>query len=148
MVDLIKEEYRKANKNHTCDYCLGEIEKGEFYRIATLKFDDVYKWKSHRECEFLAGEFHRSGLFEDYGNGMVQEDFEECVEQVHDSFVNPEFISGSTFQSRLKEVYEFLCDNKIEMFMTKSYGTAFKAVKREYPVILDYIQGEVLYGKD
>ena len=141
MIEIINEEYRRANKKHECDYCLGEIKKGELYKITTLKFDDVYRWKSHRECEFLANEFYSSGLFEDYGNGMVQEDFEECVEQVHDSFVNPEYVHGQTFQNRLKEVYNFLCENKIEMFMTKSYGTAFNAVKRKYPVILDYIQG-------
>ena len=135
-------DIRKANKKHECDYCLGYIEKGEFYKVSTLKHDYMYRLKSHRECEFLAGEFHRSGLFEDYGNGMVQEDFEECVEQVHDSFVNPEFISGSTFQSRLKEVYSFLRENSIELEITKSYGMAFKAVKRKYPVILDYMQGE------
>ena len=141
MVEVISEEYRKANKKHECDYCLGDIEKGELYKVSTLKYDDVYRWKSPRKCEFLAGEFHRSGLFEDYGNGMVQEDFEECVEQVHDSFVNPEFISGSTFQSRLKEVYNFLCENSIELEITKSYGMAFKAVKRKYPANIDYIQG-------
>lgn len=140
MPELIREEYRKANKNHTCDYCLGIIKKGELYRVATLKFDDVYRWKSHRECEFLAGEFHRSGLFEDYGNGMVQEDFEECVEEVHNRFVNPEYVHGQTFRIRLNEVYNFLCENKLERFTTKSYGSVFKAVKREYPVILDYMQ--------
>ena len=141
MIEVISEEYRRANKKHECDYCLGDIEKGEFYKVSTLKYDHVYRWKSHRECEFLAGEFHRSGVFEDYGNGMVQEDFEECVEQVHDSFINPEYEHGSTFQSRLKEVYIFLCENKLEKFRTKSYGTAFRAVKRKYPANIDYIQG-------
>ena len=89
MVEVISEEYRKANKKHECDYCLGDIEKGELYKVSTLKYDDVYRWKSHRECEFLAGEFHRSGLFEDYGNGMTWVDFSECVEEVHNCFVNP-----------------------------------------------------------
>jgi hypothetical protein len=142
MPELIREEIRKANKNHTCDYCLGTIKKGELYRVDTLKLDDVYRWKSHRECEFIADEFHRSGLFEDHGNGMVQEDFEECVEEVHNYFVNPQYVHGQTFQIRLKEVYDFLCENKIERFATMPHGSAFKAVKRELPVILDYMQGE------
>lgn len=141
MVEVISEEYRKANKKHECDYCLGDIEKGEFYKVSTLKYDDVYRWKSHRECEFLAGEFHRSGLFEDHGNGMTWEDFSECVEEVHNCFVNPKHVEGQTFRDRLKEVYNFLCENSIELEITKSYGMAFKAVKRKYPVILDYMQG-------
>ena len=141
MVEVISEEYRKANKKHECDYCLGDIEKGEFYKVSTLKYDDIYRWKCHRECEFLAGEFQRSGLFEDQGNGMNWEDFRECVEETHNCFVNPEYVEDQTFQDRLKEVYNFLCENSIELTMTKSHGMAYKAVKRKYPVILDYIQG-------
>ena len=140
MVEVISEEYRKANKKHECDYCLGDIEKGELYKVSTLKYDDVYRWKSHRECEFLAGEFHRSGLFEDYGNGMVQEDFEECVNEVYGAFLETD--DECEFKSRLEQVYNLLCDNKLEEYKTKSYGTAFRLVKRKYPVILDYMQGE------
>lgn len=142
MVEVIREEYRKANKKHECDYCLGDIEKGEFYKVSTLKYDDVYRWKSHIECEFLAGEFHRSGLFEDHGNGMNWEDFSECVEEVHNCFVNPRYVEGQTFRDRLKEVYSFLRENSIELEITKSYGMAFKAVKREQPVIFGDTKGD------
>ena len=142
MVEVIREEYRKANKKHECDYCLSDIEKGEFYKVSTLKYDDVYRWKSHIECEFLAGEFHRSGLFEDHGNGMNWEDFSECVEEVHNCFVNPKHVEDQTFRDRLKEVYSFLRENSIELEITKSYGMAFKAVKREQPVIFGDTKGE------
>lgn len=142
MVEVIREEYRKANKKHECDYCLSDIEKGEFYKVSTLKYDDVYRWKSHIECEFLAGEFHRSGLFEDHGNGMNWEDFSECIEEVHNCFVNPRYVEGQSFRDRLKEVYSFLRENSIELEITKSYGMAFKAVKREQPVIFGDTKGE------
>lgn len=142
MVEVIREEYRKANKKHECDYCLSDIEKGEFYKVSTLKYDDVYRWKSHIECEFLAGEFHRSGLFEDHGNGMNWEDFSECIEEVHNCFVNPRYVEGQSFRDRLKEVYSFLRENSIELEITKSYGMAFKAVKREQPFIFGDTKGE------
>ena len=51
MLETIKEEYRKSRKTHLCNYCGGEINKGQIYRYSVLKFDGrIYEHKVHKEC--------------------------------------------------------------------------------------------------
>ena len=87
MPELISEVTRKAIKPHTCDYCHCEIPKGENYYVYTLKFDDVYRWKSHIRCTEIAKELEWSGYVELDSNGFQAEDFQEAVRELYEEFV-------------------------------------------------------------
>ena len=71
MPELLNEETRLARKAHKCDYCGENIEKGEKYNVATLKYDgQLYKWKTHEKCHYIAQRLWRyfepeEGLDED-----------------------------------------------------------------------------------
>lgn len=88
MVETIKEEYRTARKSHICDYCLGEIKKGQVYNYAVNKLDgDVYTWKAHKECMHIATELWN---YLDPLEGMTQEDFDEGCFNFCRTFVCPD----------------------------------------------------------
>ena len=75
-VTLISTEVIRARKHHRCDYCGRSIAPGERYRRSALKYDDLYVWMSHLDCDEMALEHHRIsnyGYCED-GIGPLYED--------------------------------------------------------------------------
>lgn len=42
-----------ARKHHECMHCGGIIAPKTEYRKATYKYDDVYTWRTHLDCEDL-----------------------------------------------------------------------------------------------
>jgi|GEM_PF-2158587 hypothetical protein len=73
---------KKANKDHTCDFCAEKIHKNEIYVKSTHKFDgQVYDWKTHKYCAKLATTLN---MYDDAEEGLTQEVFMETVSCVHD----------------------------------------------------------------
>jgi ribosomal protein L24E len=78
MPEIIDSGIRKAIKEHLCDYCGGEIKKGEKYNYQNNKYDGrLYTWKSHVKCEKLASHYN---MFDDCGDyGLSGDDFQEYI---------------------------------------------------------------------
>lgn len=78
---VIEEKEKKANKNHTCSYCLGTIEKGTIYEYTKLKgdySDGIYEWKSHPDCDFIANQLWELAEPDD---GMTDDDFRNACRE-------------------------------------------------------------------
>ena len=81
MPEILDEKDRKARKEHSCNYCQEIIKKGETYEWASLKADELYEWKNHKRCGFIARELWS---FIDPSDGMTESDFQEgCAEFCH-----------------------------------------------------------------
>lgn len=52
-METIEHGERKANKEHVCDFCGGNIAKGETYLYQVIKGDAIFAWKSHKKCDEL-----------------------------------------------------------------------------------------------
>lgn len=62
-----------ARKDHVCNFCSGEIKKGEKYNIQTIKDNgEIYTWKAHLTCLMVV-------LDADYDDGLTQDDFRHIV---------------------------------------------------------------------
>ena len=74
-VDLARDEWRKANKEHRCGECGEVIKKGERYEHASLLFEG--DWSTHKTCELcvrIRTDFFPCGFY----YGFLREDFREC----------------------------------------------------------------------
>lgn len=88
MSEKISSEYRKARKRHRCDYCHGIIEPGEKYHHYVGKFDgNLYAWKSHEKCEFMAQELWD---YIDPDDGMDADQFMEGCSAFCRVFICPD----------------------------------------------------------
>lgn len=77
-MELINESRPKANKEHTCMWCGGKINKGEIYDKSTIKNgNDIYEWKNHIKCSRLYSELDMYDY--DLGEGVDSDGFLECV---------------------------------------------------------------------
>lgn len=77
-MEIISTDKRKAQKEHTCDFCRLEIAVGEIYQNQTNVYDGLYHWKSHLSCTEIARKLE---MF-DYSTcdeGLTGEDFREGV---------------------------------------------------------------------
>lgn len=86
MSETIRESYVHARKCYKCDYCGGLIKKGEKHHYAFLKNGDVYDWRSHLECKFIAQELYE---YIDPWDGMTCDDFIEGVDEFCQNFICP-----------------------------------------------------------
>ena len=76
MPDILKTQWRKARKRHTCSYCNEYIEPGEKYRYDVLKYEGcIYDWFSHEKCAFIADELWDFATLDD---AMTADDFQEA----------------------------------------------------------------------
>lgn len=87
MCEILSESKRKARKPHTCNYCGEVIPKGEIYNHAKLKADDLYEWKSHERCSFIASELWN---YIDPDEGMTESDFQEGCQEFCKAFICPD----------------------------------------------------------
>lgn len=66
----LRDEKRKANKQHKCNWCSQIIEKGKQYHNSAHVYDGMkYTWKAHLECMELAYKlnmFNEEVVSEDY----------------------------------------------------------------------------------
>lgn len=94
----------KAKKQHKCNYCNGTIEVGEVYSRSTHVYDgDLYEWKSHDKCQFLASELR---MFEDVDEGVTMDYFMESVNEAYRTLFT--FETQASFSKRLEAVYKKL----------------------------------------
>ena len=69
MSETIREGYRTAKKEHTCDYCRGRINPGERYLYSVILGDELHYWKSHDRCAAIADALYAYIDPPDYGIG-------------------------------------------------------------------------------
>ena len=87
--EIICEKTRTARKIHKCDYCGGNIEAGEKYNDAALKYDGtVYNWRSHKKCDYIASEIWE--YVDPCDGGMCADDFAEGCQDFCRAFVCPD----------------------------------------------------------
>lgn len=139
MSELIFETDRKARKTHTCSYCGGEITAGTTYRHAVLKYDDVYVWKSHKECNHIASELWD---YIDPDEGMTEDEFQEGCRDFARAFICPECPMKSdcegdclhdNFIDVVAKIYNILSANTLQRAKDKSgrWSYAFELVAKE-----------------
>jgi hypothetical protein len=108
-MEIIKNEIRKAKKDHRCDFCTGTIKKGENYEYQFNKADgDTYEWKSHVKCAKLANYFN---MYDElYGDGLGTDEFCDNIDEIFYKEFNGENQDFNRFQmiDALYERVEFL----------------------------------------
>lgn len=72
-----------ARKPHRCDYCNGEIKKGEIYQTSTIIEDGIYRWKSHIHCKEIAKHMFADDNYCFYQEGISNEDFVEYISEYY-----------------------------------------------------------------
>ena len=70
----------KANRPHQCNYCGFEINKGEIYLKSVWKYDDIYTWKCHVDCQEIAG---RLNMFDNADEGVTMDFFKEDITETY-----------------------------------------------------------------
>lgn len=108
MIQIISDEYKvKARKKHNCNFCYKPIKIGDEYLTQTLKYDEIYSWKTHIKCSDLAklmdlysladgdgvcSEMFTDYLFEEYNYLIMKEigEIEDVNDLVKDSIYNTE----------------------------------------------------------
>ena len=136
MVEVITDEKRKARKEHTCDYCRGTINKGEEYNYARLKYNsDIYDWKSHEKCQFIAQELT---TYIDPAEGITEDDFHEGCSDFCMTFVCPGCIHHDENEGCdqdeaycIDKIYDILQTHSLELKGDKNGILCFMLQKRE-----------------
>ena len=80
-MEIIKVGNRKARKNHKCDFCNGDIPRGEEYCYSTIKNEGaVYTWKTHIKCNDIS---IRYDMYENYdSDGPDSYGFKKLVDEI------------------------------------------------------------------
>lgn len=137
MIERLRTAKRKARKPHVCDYCRNTIKPGETYIVDTLKFDDIYSWKTHTKCEEIASEIWNYADPDEYG--MDSDTFLETCGDFCRTFVCPDCESWDKEETDCKQEQPY-CIDKIHAFFQENelyctrdkYGRqCWKCCKRE-----------------
>lgn len=104
-MEVISSNTPIARKDHTCDYCIGDIKKGETYSNVAIKGDYLYTWKSHLDCQKLVDVLDMEGA-----EGVTSDDFVEYVNDAF-SYAFPDH-GKATFGERLQMVKEYFLAEK------------------------------------
>ena len=84
-MQVLSQKDLKAKKEHRCDYCSRKIQKLEIYEKSAIVNDgDLYTWKSHKSCSFLAKTLR---MFEDANEGVSQDDFVENIRTEYENLL-------------------------------------------------------------
>lgn len=136
-METLEEKVRKANKQHTCDYCGGIIEKGEIYDWSKHKQDGrLYEWKSHKKCSFLC-----SVLWDlvDPDEGMTSDDFCYTLHDFCENFICPDCkkYDKDSYECEddnifcVDKAYDFLQTHELYRDKRTFYGEIWKCRKIE-----------------
>jgi hypothetical protein len=124
-MELIAQRHRVARKEHKCDLCNGQIEKGTKYSYAFIKDNgDHWSFKSHLECEFVANELWD---FINPWDGMRDDDF---LDGCHDFCQHMICPKCPHFDGNCCDQDEYFCFDKI-VEVLKEYD--FTLVKCDLP---------------
>lgn len=113
MPTVIRQSKPIAIKSHRCNFCGEFILKGERYERSTLKWEELYEWKNHIDCSWIASELDMYDCADD--EGLTEEEFRECIteEYAHIMTTHYEDIWESnefripSFAERLKFVIDY-----------------------------------------
>lgn len=127
MIETLKDKLTKARKGHRCNYCNGIIKKGELYSNTSVVNDgDVYNWKSHLHCYFLAGIQSLFGWTDYNCDGITLEDFEATLEDYYydhkDEFPDYDKCPPANELARiLADKFGYKLDDELKTFNEKGY---------------------------
>lgn len=129
MVRVIKESVVRANKRHTCDYCCLGIEKGEKYSAATVKGDEMFRWKSHLKCKEIAAKIWR---YVDPDEGMTEEDFRSGCEAVCKRFMGAKCTKSTCTLRKecIDSIYEYIQGHELVDTGSNIGGTKWKSIEK------------------
>lgn len=86
-MEILKENFPRARKEHCCDWCQQKIEPGIKYKHQIWKDDNFFTWKSHLKCDevadFLMNYFDMEG-------GMDQTQFIDACFTFLADYIHPE----------------------------------------------------------
>lgn len=74
---IINQRKPIAIKSHRCDFCGEFILKGERYERTTLRLIDLYDWKNHIDCSWIASKLNMFDYADD--EGLTEEEFQEGI---------------------------------------------------------------------
>lgn len=81
-MEIISEGYRKARKNHKCDWCGSNIFKGEIYRDSDISRDDeIYNWKSCDHCKNMVSKMWEEWGYMNNGEGLNDTHFDDYISE-------------------------------------------------------------------
>lgn len=109
----------KAIKNHVCDLCSMKIRKGEKYYHGVYKYDDIYSFKSHKNCHKLAVVMN---MYKDsVEDGLDGSGFQETIESWHyDYFYNMKLdIDPNIFSEILCQIRRVQWNEKLNFVIRK-----------------------------
>jgi uncharacterized repeat protein (TIGR04076 family) len=76
-METISVKVVKSRKEHTCDMCGRNIQKGDEYEVQTNKNDGMlYIWKNCHKCLPTVRKMHKEGWYPD---GITGEDYKDYV---------------------------------------------------------------------
>lgn len=102
-----------AIKSHKCNFCGEYILKGERYERYTLLWDDLYEWKNHIDCGWIASKLN---MFDDADDeGLTAEEFQEHITEEYYHVMSTHFediweaneFRIPSFAERLKFVIDY-----------------------------------------
>ena len=137
MIEVIREEQRKARKPHTCSYCGEVIQPGETYDYTVLCYDDMYEWKSHIKCSFIAQQLWE---YIDPDEGMTAENFDEGCTDFCRAFICPHCPAADLEAEDCKldrtycidKIYDFLQTHDFRRVKDEhDWGQTFKCFPKE-----------------
>jgi hypothetical protein len=140
MIETLKTVERKARKNHVCDLCNNDINKGEIYIHQTNKYDgSVYDFKMHEKCRFILNALWNYADPDD--EGMSAEYFQETVDTYCFNYVCPHC------NQDIKDVDDGCLDNKcgmdcIEKVYDRLQKYSLKRVKKEGDWMYKFVEVE------
>lgn len=119
-METIRSEKLKARKEHFCNLCGCNIQKGETYERQTNKFDGrLYVWRTHLHCQDLCDKIWS---YVDPGDGgMGSSDFVDAIIELMDVFYCPFHCSkyDRTISGCEDGLDEDSCIKKFAKFMEK-----------------------------
>lgn len=93
----------KSRKKHICDFCTGTIEVKKNYERQTNIYDgEIYNWKTHLHCSFIASHYQMYDGCEEYG--LTTEDFGEYINEIFDENYSGKY----TVEEKSKLLYDKL----------------------------------------
>lgn len=112
-METIQQSEIKANKPHICNYCGGEIAKGEQYLRSVHKYEgEIYTWKAHKSCQQIASDLQ---MFDNADEGVTMDYFIEQIRAAYRDMMivtNRELYESEKFTMlKFREQLEFVKAN-------------------------------------
>lgn len=113
----LKNEDRKAKKEHTCNFCLLKIKSGEEYNYSAYKlYSDFYDWKAHHHCFDIVSKLNMQehseyGVTDEDFQITIREEYKNLMSLYHPDIYEYEHFVYPDFEGQLKYVLEM---HKIE----------------------------------